>query len=616
MDSDWCGTNPCGLCNEPFDLRDCAGGGPMETIWLSTTGFVTGDPTLKISYPFVSHPGVVVTCTAPGDLKWVSMGLLVPPNAKIENVIIAYEVSSPQSFISQIRLAEMTTPDHASVLHDDPTPLQSTSPTSYTSHVGGLATEGAVTLGLRLNFQNTSDEIRLGAVGVTFQLPAEHCVKSIAALKALAAGVVPCLTVLGYYAPGDGGGGSFYWDASATEPDNAGTIIAPASNPPTGRWKRLVEGPLSVKWFGAIGDGLTPDWAAIQNAITTATNALTGQGVVFLPAGTYVLNKTIAIPDGITIKGAGVSSVLTTPNNSGPSVLLQYVRGNANLSNFALEDFRVSTQVPVKIGIYIENGVRVRLKGLELVLKAADTVLCIVSSGCRNSYNVEIYDCFVTNPSGDGIRIDTMTGGVAGAAGVRIHHCDVSQNARWGIVAGVAPTTAYSVDGQYQERPQEVSIDSCVIEGSSLGGIWVSGVAFSLSNSHIEQIHTSSDYPVKITPKDPQNINSLSSLLEGCHIVGNSFQIQQQLNIASCIYISPISLPDAQQSRGLDIRGNVFGVTGTQTLVYLSNIRGASVGPNACYGGPAHPTRRRQVTMGPNVTGLVVLDEDDVFELG
>jgi len=122
----------------------------------------------------VSHPGTVVTCTAPGDLKWVSMGLRLPPDAKIEDVIIGYEVSSPRSFIAQIRLAEMKTPDHATVLHDDSTPLQSTSPASHKSHVGGLVAKGAVTLELRLNFQNTSDEIRLGAVGVAFQRPAEH----------------------------------------------------------------------------------------------------------------------------------------------------------------------------------------------------------------------------------------------------------------------------------------------------------------------------------------------------------------------------------------------------------------------------------------------------------
>jgi len=41
----------------------------MQTIWLSPVGYVTGDPTLRISYPYTSHPGTDVTCVSPGDLK-------------------------------------------------------------------------------------------------------------------------------------------------------------------------------------------------------------------------------------------------------------------------------------------------------------------------------------------------------------------------------------------------------------------------------------------------------------------------------------------------------------------------------------------------------------------
>ncbi len=87
----------------------------MQTIWLSPTGFVSGDPTIKINYPSVFHPSTVVTCSLPGDLKWVSIDLRVPANATIENVIICYKVSNPASFISQIRIAELMTPDHATV---------------------------------------------------------------------------------------------------------------------------------------------------------------------------------------------------------------------------------------------------------------------------------------------------------------------------------------------------------------------------------------------------------------------------------------------------------------------------------------------------------------------
>src|SRR6266498_2412176 len=66
----------------------------MQTIWLSPTDFVTGDPSLRISYPFVSHPSTIITCTAPGDFKWVSMGLRLPPNVAIQEVIVCYQVTN------------------------------------------------------------------------------------------------------------------------------------------------------------------------------------------------------------------------------------------------------------------------------------------------------------------------------------------------------------------------------------------------------------------------------------------------------------------------------------------------------------------------------------------
>lgn len=147
----------------------------MQTISFSPTAYVTGDPTLRISYPFVSHPSTVITCTSAGDLKWVSMGLHLPPNVSVEEVTICYQISNlnskipPKSFISQVRLVEMSTPNQAIVHHDDPTDLKSTSPTCYSSKVGGYTPTAAVTLELRLNFQNTTDQILLGAVGVKFE---------------------------------------------------------------------------------------------------------------------------------------------------------------------------------------------------------------------------------------------------------------------------------------------------------------------------------------------------------------------------------------------------------------------------------------------------------------
>lgn len=56
----------------------------MQTVWLSPTDYVTGDSSLRISYPSVSHPSTIVTSKTTGDFKWISMGLNLPENITIE----------------------------------------------------------------------------------------------------------------------------------------------------------------------------------------------------------------------------------------------------------------------------------------------------------------------------------------------------------------------------------------------------------------------------------------------------------------------------------------------------------------------------------------------------
>jgi hypothetical protein len=56
----------------------------------------------------------------------------------------------------------------------------------------------------------------------------------------------------------------------------------------------------SVKDFGAIGDGITNDYNAIQAAI----NSLNGNsGVVFFPVGSYLLKSSLSLPSGVILRG-------------------------------------------------------------------------------------------------------------------------------------------------------------------------------------------------------------------------------------------------------------------------------------------------------------------------
>jgi hypothetical protein len=73
------------------------------------------------------------------------------------------------------------------------------------------------------------------------------------------------------------GGNPFQWTNSATV--NNGTVYAGL----TGFWEMMFSGPASVAWFGATGDGLTNDSAAIQNALDNFNS-------IYFPAGHFRCN--------------------------------------------------------------------------------------------------------------------------------------------------------------------------------------------------------------------------------------------------------------------------------------------------------------------------------------
>ena len=59
---------------------------------------------------------------------------------------------------------------------------------------------------------------------------------------------------------------------------------------------------INVKDFGAVGDGLTDDTVAIQNALTFAENNIKS---VYFPSGVYIVSGVLTVPQNIKIFGEG-----------------------------------------------------------------------------------------------------------------------------------------------------------------------------------------------------------------------------------------------------------------------------------------------------------------------
>ena len=113
---------------------------------------------------------------------------------------------------------------------------------------------------------------------------------------------------------------------------------------------------LSVRDYGAQGNGTADDYAAISACITAAARA---DKEVFLPAGTYRISEAIWLPTGdpnynnMTIYGAGIGkTILTMPQNAGETYM--FVAGN--LSGLALSDMTFHTPVSDPPGVCAINA--------------------------------------------------------------------------------------------------------------------------------------------------------------------------------------------------------------------------------------------------------------------
>ena len=108
--------------------------------------------------------------------------------------------------------------------------------------------------------------------------------------------------------------------AAVTNDPEEALYVAPAADTTgaSGAWDRAFNGPLDVRWFGAVGDNATDDRAAIQAALDYA-NALGGAEVLFplIPpqaTTTYLVSGYLSVFPKTRLKGVGrsVTTIATT----------------------------------------------------------------------------------------------------------------------------------------------------------------------------------------------------------------------------------------------------------------------------------------------------------------
>lgn len=112
--------------------------------------------------------------------------------------------------------------------------------------------------------------------------------------------------------------------------------------------------------FGAIGDGVADDTAAIQKAIQYAQNFTICPGVVFLPPGIYKITQRLEIVKNMSFIGAGrESTIIKAENCSGILAKSEKAGMGASaggMNGITLRGFTLTTNTTGKVGIKLWNA--------------------------------------------------------------------------------------------------------------------------------------------------------------------------------------------------------------------------------------------------------------------
>jgi len=257
--------------------------------------------------------------------------------------------------------------------------------------------------------------------------------------------------------------------------------------------------------FGAVGDGVADDTAAIQTAFTSASAVPNGAGVLFFPLGTYSVTGLDFNCSNLSIHflGEGVDctiirkrGVTTAPvvklysNSNNKNIIFEEIEVDGNyvgsvdslylldLSNVHVKNctfwkadlFAIRCE-SVLVSTFEQSRISNSLDGINFELSASLTTR-------YNNHNV-IRDCQILGNSRRGVSF-------AEGSNLRILSCDLETNGEEGVLTHSAIYVYDTIDAEAGYGI--VTIDGCWLEGNQGTGIYVEGAVgglISIANTFI-----------------------------------------------------------------------------------------------------------------------------------
>lgn len=304
-------------------------------------------------------------------------------------------------------------------------------------------------------------------------------------------------------------------DVSISSPSNSQVLTYNASSSKWVNQNPVSTGAtdwISVKTYGASGDGTTDDTTAIQNAINAAM--ANGGATIYFPAGTYVITSALTI---------------STSNNNN-NIVLMGATGGTSFSKGTISAPTIIKQTSTTAhALYCDNANNITVTNLSIQGPGSGSGdgIHFQWSTDQNFYGVGIYDVLVTNFGGSGIYVETglmanyrrVTSAFNGTYGFYINggtsstfqSCWAEGNASYGWYVGGAYMSwnGCGADGNgtgwYLNDCQSCSFNGCGAENNTTDGMDIVGGysneihGFWVSNNHYGIHVSSTSYRVVIS---------------------------------------------------------------------------------------------------------------------
>lgn len=180
---------------------------------------------------------------------------------------------------------------------------------------------------------------------------------------------------------------------------------------------------LNVRRYGAIGDNVTNDTTAIQNAILVGQQIVATYAIgatVYLPKGVYKTTAKISLTTGVSIAGDGYLASVIKP--SGAIIGMEYSPSSYSESGITLSDFSIYGDAGSTLTLLnLANGTKMHLVGVRLRDTADACIKIGIGVGSIGFLGLSLERCQLESFASYGIQISSALGSVLSARDIQVN---------------------------------------------------------------------------------------------------------------------------------------------------------------------------------------------------